>query len=414
MKFAFLVPCSAALAAVFIIAGPAGCSAVPDPSAGPAAVAHGVLAQHPVVDGHNDFARHYLAATPPWSLSALDIEARLPGQSDVPRWRSGRIGATLVTVGSDLGPGATQHRGRLLASVEWFDALARRHEDALMKALTPHDLAQAQVSRRVAMIMAIESGDQLDGSLDQLRELHARGLRAITLVYHHHNALGDGAMVFGRSAEVARPPAGGLTPFGRQVVDEMNRLGMLIDLSHAADATTMDVLALSQSPVIFSHSNARALTDTPRNLSDETLRAVTANGGIVMVSFVPYLSADAHWKWWSAGEARYAELVAAHGADRGLIATAMRAWDESHPQPPVTLAAVADHIEHVARVAGEDHVGIGSDFDGMDGFVVAGLEDATAVPALFAELARRGWSEARLAKLARGNFVRVWRAAARR
>jgi membrane dipeptidase len=209
MKFAFLVCCSATLAAVVIIAGPAGCGAAPDLSAGPAAVAHRVLAQYPVVDGHNDFARHYLAATPPWPLSALDIEARLPGQSDVPRWRSGRIGATLVTVGSDLGPGATQHRGRLLAAVDWFDALARRHDDALMKALTPHDLAQAQASGRVAMIMAIESGDQLDGSLDQLRELHARGLRAITLVYDHHNALGDGAMVFGRSAEVARPPAGG-------------------------------------------------------------------------------------------------------------------------------------------------------------------------------------------------------------
>ena len=392
----------------------AGCGAASGRPPDPAATAHAVLSRHPVVDGHNDLARHYLAASPPWSVSALDIEARLPGQSDVPRLRSGAIGATFVTVASDLGPGADMHRDRLLAAIDWFDALTRRHEGALMKALAPDDLVRAQAGGRIAMIMAIESGDQLDGSLEQLRELHARGLRAVTLVYDHHNALGDGAMVFPRSAGAARPPAGGLTPFGRQVVEEMNRLGMLIDLSHAAESTATDAMAVSRSPVMFSHSNARALTGTARNVSDETLRAVAANGGVVMVSFVPYLASEAHWRWWTAGEARYAELVAAHGSDRGRISAGMKAWDAAHPQPRVTLAAVADHIEHVARVAGDDHVGIGSDFDGMDSFVVAGLEDATGVPALFAELARRGWSEDRLAKLARGNFLRVWRTAAGR
>lgn len=414
MQLVTLVHWCGLLAAGAAIAGLAGCGAASGRPPDPAATAHAVLSRHPVVDGHNDLGRHYLAASPPWSVSALDIEARLPGQSDVPRLRRGMIGATFVTVASDLGPGTKVHRDRLLASIDWFDALTRRHQGALMKALAPGDLAQAQASGRIAMIMAIESGEQLDGSLDQLRELHARGLRAITLVYDHHNALGDGAMVFRESAGVARPPAGGLTPFGRQVVDEMNRLGMLIDLSHAAESTAMDALAVSRSPVIFSHSNARALTGTARNLSDETLRAVAANGGVVLVSFVPYLSSEEHWRWWTAGEARYAELVAAHGSDRERISAGMQEWDASHPQPRVTLAAVADHIEHVARVAGEDHVGIGSDFDGMDSFVVAGLEDATGVPALFVELARRGWTGDRLAKLARGNVLRVWRAAARR
>lgn len=402
------------LAAGAAIAGLAGCGTASGRPPDPAATAHAVLSRHPVVDGHNDLARHYLAASPPWSVSAHDIESRLPGQSDVPRWREGKIGATFVTVASDLGPGATVHRERLLAAIDWFDALTRRHPGALMKALAPDDLAQARAGGRIPMIMAIESGDQLDGSLEQLRELHARGLRAVTLVYDHHNALGDGAMAFPRPAGAARPAAGGLTPFGRQVVEEMNHLGMLIDLSHAAEATAMDVLAMSPSPVIFSHSNARALTDTARNVGDETLRAVAANGGIVMVSFVPYLSSAAHWRWWTAGEAHYAELVAAHGSDRERISAGMQAWDASHPQPRVTLAAVADHIEHVARVAGDDHVGIGSDFDGMDSFVVAGLEDAAGVPALFAELARRGWREEQLAKLARGNFLRVWRTAAGR
>ena len=391
-----------------IVAGLAyGCTPAASDRA-PAADVAAVLRASPIIDGHNDLALHYLRATPPWSASTLDIDARLPGQSDVPRWRQGGFGASFVTLASDLGSGKHGHADRLRVSFDWFDALVARHGRTLMAARSPADVRRAAAEGRIALIAAIESGDQLDGSLGRLRELYARGLRAVTIVYDHHNDLGDGAMAYEQSRAVAGPAAGGLSPFGR--MGNIDDHAEAIHLAHhvAAEVTATDAIAMSTAPVVFTHVNARAIADTPRNVSDDTLRRLAAKGGLVMVSFVPYLVSPAYLAWFTEGERRYAALMAAHPGDRAAIAAGMAVWDQTHPQPVVTVAEVANHIEHIARVAGDDHVGIGSDFDGMDQFVIPDVADATKVPAVFAELARRGWSATRLKKLARGNLLRVW------
>jgi len=361
-----------------------------------------------VIDGHADFAIHYMRRG--WSANGYDIERSLPGQADVPRWRAGGINGVLVTVGTDLAPGSARHFPRVLASLDWLDALIARHDGVLRKALSAADFEAADQEGRIALMPAIEGGDQIDGSLENLQAAYARGVRSMGIIYDHHNDIGDGAMVMPSSTSVAAPLNGGLSAFGREVVAEMNQLGMLIDLSHAAESTSLDVLRLSNAPVSFSHSGARALADTPRNLSDSVLRAVAANGGVVMVSLVPYLTTTEHWRWWSSGETTYAALEHRYKGDKAAIARAMAEWDAANPQPTVTAAQVADQVEHVVRIAGVDHVGIGSDFDGMDSFVIADLKDAASVRALLGELMLRGWGNVELHKLARGNVLRVMKA----
>lgn len=357
-----------------------------------------------VIDGHADFALHYLRAG--WSLRALDIEKGLPGQADVRRWREGGINGALTTVGSDQPPGSKQHFKSVLLSLDWFNALVQRHHGSLVAARSASDFDRAAKDGKIALMAAIEGGDQLDGSLEHLRLAYARGVRSIGIVYDHHNSIGDGAMAMPSSAIVAAPANGGLSPLGKEVVQEMNRLGMMVDLSHAGEQTALDAMSLSKAPVIFSHSAARALSDTPRNLSDKVLREVAKKGGVVMVPLVPYLTTTEHWRWWSAGEAQYADLERQH-SDEAAVSRGMAEWDAANPQPSVNVSHVADQIEYVARIAGKDHVGIGTDFDGMGSFAVKGLGDASAIPMLLAELRARGWSSDNLHKLARGNFLRA-------
>ena len=361
----------------------------------------------PIFDGHSDFAIHYARAEPAWSVAAHDIAAQLPGQSDVPRWRAGGVYGALATVASDRGPGGQDHFPRLLVSLDWLDALAARHSRDISVVGSLAELRQARRAGRIGLMPAIEGGDQIDGSLDNLRRAYARGVRSMLIVYDHHNTLGDGAMVLEQSRAAASAPNHGLSDLGRRVVAEMNRLGMLVDLSHASDQTVHEALAASSAPVIFSHSAARSLADTPRNLSDESLRLLRANGGIVMVPLAPYLITTDHWRWWLSGESRYAELVAGHPGDEAVVERGMAEWDRSNPQPVVTIAHVADQIEYVARIAGPDHVGIGSDFDGMGQFAIPGLDHSGKLQSMIAELRRRGWSEARLRALGGANFERV-------
>ena len=388
-----------------------GLSTAVDPTAALAAQPAGNApdALPAIIDGHSDFVVHYSKRG--WAADDYDIERSLPGQADVPRWRAGGINGMLATVGSDLGPGSKGHFPRVLVSLDWFDAFMARHGRVLSRALTADDFEAADRNGTIALMPALEGGDQIDGSLENLRTAYARGVRSMGIVYDHDNDIGDGAMAFPSSTGVAAPTSGGLTPFGRQVIAEMNRLGMLVDLSHAAESTSLDVLSISMAPVIFSHSGSRALADTPRNLSDQVLKAVASNGGIVMVPLVPYLTTTANWNWWLSGEIEYARLSAKFNDDSEAIDRGMAAWDAANPQPEVTVSQVADQIEYVARIAGMDHVGIGSDFDGMDSFVIADLADASKMRALLDELVARGWSEKNLRKLARGNILRVIRAA---
>lgn len=352
------------------------------------------FAEIATVDGHNDFIGRFITGDSLLDVDAYDFR-QTTGQTDLERWRAGGVAGSFVTVA-----GAYQDDvdAGMRATLDLLARLAARYPERLTLARTAADVRAAQSSGKVALIPHIEGGEQLGGSLERLRTYHALGVRSIGLTWNRTNDLADAANDTVRW--------GGLSSLGEAVVREMNRLGVLIDLSHAADQTVLDVLALSQAPVFFSHSSARALTNTHRNVSDDILRRLAAAGGVVMVTFVPYLTTPAYAAWYAKGEAVWDSLRTARGDDRAAATTAMQEWEAAQPPPLVTLKAVADHIDHVRRVAGVDHVGIGSDFDGMFSHVT-GLQDVSTFPALFEELTRRGWTREDLRKVASENILRV-------
>jgi membrane dipeptidase len=367
-----------------------------------------------IFDGHNDVIGVYLDTPPRFSFVGRDISKGLTGQSDGPRLRQGGYGGALITLSGGVAPGAPGgYFPAMREAFDWYDALVLTHSGTFARALTPDDARAAMKAGRIALTPAIEGAGQFDGKMENLVEAHRRGVRSVMLVYDHNDDVGDGAMAFVGSAFAAAPAHGGLTPFGRELVGMLNDLGVIVDLSHAAEITAMEALKLARAPVIFSHSGARGLADTPRNVSDATLAALKENGGLIMIPFVPYLTTTQYWRWYDDGERAYAKLSEEHRTDRYALERAMAAWEKANPQPVVTVAHVADQVEYAAARVGRDHVGIGSDFGGMGRFVVTGLEDAAATPALFAELRRRGWSDAELAGLASDNFLRTWAAVAK-
>jgi membrane dipeptidase len=363
-----------------------------------------------LVDGHNDLPWEIRRSrTAPLDVAAYDLRTRTPGHTDLARLKEGFVGAQFWSV---YVPGEVGDSGYARIQLEEID-IARRMIDRypeLVLALTADDIVQAKREGKIASLLGMEGGHVIENSLGALRAYYALGARYLTLT---HNVTIDWADA---AADSARH--GGLTDFGDEVVREMNRLGMLVDLSHVSPATMSDVLDVTEAPVIFSHSSARALTDHVRNVPDSILRRLPANGGVVMVTFVPdFISQkrlDASEKMSADLRARMPELEArlAGIADSTERARARRAMRDSlrSALPPATIADVADHIEHVRQVAGVDHVGIGGDFDGIDTTPV-GLEDVASYPRLFAELIRRGWSDADLKKLAGENVLRAMRAA---
>lgn len=366
----------------------------------PAATAREVLQATPLIDGHNDLFIGFMDCRAcPRDFPAYDIGKRTSGDTDIPRWQAGMVGGTLLNVfGADASLNTT------LDAYDLLYRLATAHADRLAIAGSAADVRAIHKSGRIALIPSLESARRLDNDPAVLRMLHRLGLRAVTLAYKT-NDLAD-------AADDA-PKHGGLSPLGVNIVKAMNATGVLVDLSHTAPATMHDVLDISAAPVIFSHSNARALTDTERNVPDDVLRRLPKNGGIVMVAFVPYFTTPESARWEAATAAESDAIGAAVAAKTLSEADADKrwaAWQAANPPPKVTIAHVADHIDHIRRIAGPDHIGIGSDFDGVS-TKVTGLEDVSTFPALFTELARRGWSKADLAKLAGENFLRVMAAA---
>ncbi|MFJ9199688.1 dipeptidase [Streptomyces flaveolus] len=360
-----------------------------------------LLREFPVVDGHNDL---------PWALREqvrYDLDARdIAGDqsahlhTDLARLRAGGVGAQYwsVYVRSDL-PGA------VTATLEQIDCVRRlidRHPGELRAALTAADMEAARAEGRIASLMGAEGGHSIDNSLATLRGLYALGVRYMTLTHNDNVAWADSA--------TDEPGVGGLSAFGREVVREMNREGMLVDLSHVAATTMRDALDTSTAPVIFSHSSARAVCDHPRNIPDDVLERLPANGGMAMVTFVPKFVLQAAVDWTAAAD----ENMRAHGfhhLDTSPEAMKVhRAFEERTPRPVATVSTVADHLDHMREVAGVDHLGIGGDYDGTP-FTPEGLDDVSGYPNLVAELLDRGWSQADLAKLTWKNAVRVLGAA---
>jgi len=387
-------------------------AAAASPEAGDPQRVERVLTQTPLIDGHNDL---------PWEirerfggdLGKVDLSGNtaalpapaggLPLATDIPRLRRGHVGAQFWSVYVPVemkGPQAVQ---ATLEQIDLVKAMCARYPHDLAMAYSAADIRRLHRAGLIASLAGVEGGHQINDSLPMLRAFYDAGARYMTLTHSSNTAWADSATDL--------PLHHGLTPFGAEVVREMNRLGMLVDLSHVSEETMRAALGVTQAPVIFSHSSARALVDHPRDVSDEVLRLVATNGGVVMVNFEPIYVSEARRRW---DAERVAEQARNNSPPFGGLyigqperaAAALKSWEAAHPQPPATLADVADHIEHIRQVAGVDHVGLGSDFDGIPE-TPTGLEGVDRFPALLQELARRGWSDADLGKVAGGNLLRV-------
>lgn len=377
----------------------------------PEQIAEAALKAAPVFDGHNDVPwalreryRNVIAGFDFTDSTSAPTPAGETGgmHTDIPRLRKGRVGAQFWSV---FVPATLSEPQAVVAVLEQIDVTKRllaRHPETFALVTTADGAAAAMKRGRIASIMGMEGGNSIGESLAVLRQTYDLGARYLTLT---HNATLSWA-----DAATDKPKHGGLTDFGRKVVREMNRLGMLVDLSHVSEATMMDALDEARAPVIFSHSGARAVNGHARNVPDSVLRRLPQNGGMVMVVGLPGFLSEELRQRTANRAAEQARLESLWRGQPAEVAKGLAAWDAANPEPKVGLGAWADHIDHVRKIAGVDHVGIGGDYDGMPSGPV-GAEDVAGYPALFAELARRGWMQAELEKLASRNTMRVLRRA---
>jgi membrane dipeptidase len=371
--------------------------------ADPAALerARALLADHPVVDGHNDLP-WALREQVGYDLDRRDIsdDQRAHLHTDLDRLRAGGVGAQFWSV---YVPSELQGDRAVSATLEQMDcvrAMAERYPEHLDLAFTADDIEEARERGRIASLMGAEGGHSIASSLATLRSLHALGVRYMTLTHNDNVPWADSA--------TDKAVANGLTRFGEEVVREMNRVGMLVDLSHVSADTMRDALRVTRAPVVFSHSSSRAVCDHPRNVPDDVLAALPANGGIAMVTFVPKFVLAESIRWTEVGE-KTLRAAGFHPLDGHAEAMEVwRAYEAANPRPVATAATVADHVEHMREMAGIDHIGIGGDYDGT-AFTPSGLDDVSGYPNLIAELLTRGWSDTDIAKLTWKNAVRVLR-----
>ncbi len=375
----------------------------------PEQIAEKALASSPVIDGHND-APEQIAERFGSDFSQFDFRNTLPTtganpkpmHTDIARLRQGRVGGQFWSVWIDPELPEFEAVQRVIEQIDIVHRLVDTYPDYLQLALTADDVEAAQSNGRIASLIGMEGGHSIGNSLAVLRQTYALGARYMTLTHWKTLDWADSA--------TDAPKSDGLSEFGVSVVQEMNRLGMIVDLSHVSEATMNDALDVTKAPVIFSHSSADGVTRHSRNVPVSVLKRLSANGGVVMVTFVPsYLNAK-NRDWAAAAKAEEARAAALYPGDESARTTYLANWRDAHPMPSVTVKDVADHIDHIRAVAGIDHIGLGGDFDGIP-FTPDDMADVSTYPALFAELARRGYSAGDLAKIARRNILRVMRGA---
>lgn len=354
----------------------------------------------PLIDGHNDLPWQYRQKVSR-AISKIDISKPQPElHTDIPRLREGGVGGQFwsVYVATSFSPEES-----VRATMEQIDVvynMLRTYPEAFQLALTADEVEQAFAAGKVASLMGMEGGHSINNSLATLRMFYSLGARYMTLTHNTNVPWADSC--------TDEPHSNGLSAFGREVVREMNRLGMLVDLSHVSPDTMHDALDATGAPVIFSHSSARALNDHPRNVPDDVLKRVVENDGVVMVNFVPDFISKPVYEHAQNRMAEQEQLESAPDSTEEAIEEAMSQWDEANPSPDATLADVANHIDHIRSIAGVDHIGIGGDFDGITTTPV-GLEDVTKYPDLTAELLRREYSDDDILKILGGNVLRVMR-----
>lgn len=377
----------------------------------PEAVAAAALKAAPVWDGHNDvpeqlrdrrknvIADFNFADTSSTADPATNVAAM---QTDLKRLRVGKVGAQFWSVYVSANLTDQQAVQATLEQIDVTRRLIARNGRDMQLCETADCVARAMKAGKIASLMGMEGGHSIGGSLAVLRQMYALGARYMTLTHFKNTAWADAA--------TDAPAHGGLTDFGRDVVREMQRLGMLVDLSHVSEATMMDALDVAKAPVIFSHSNALAVNSHPRNVPDAVLARLKGNGGIVMVNAYPAYVVEATRQWNVRRATEEARLKAVHIGQPKTAADALAAWVKANPAPVGSVRDVADHLDHIRKIAGAAHVGLGGDYDGIEN-AVAGMEDVSTYPVLFVELARRGWTQAELEGLASRNMMRVMKAA---
>lgn len=364
-----------------------------------------ILERSPLIDGHNDlpWALRQGFGNDPHAVDLTQDQGANPTtlHTDIPRLRQGGVGAQFWSV---YVPASLPPVEAAKATFEQIDSVKRlvaAHPDVFELAYTADDIERVHRRGRIASLIGMEGGYSIDDSLGLLREFHDAGARYMTLTHSTTTTWADSA--------TDAPKWGGLNPFGEEVVREMNRLGMMVDLSHVSEETMLDAVRVSEAPVIFSHSSARAVTNHPRNVPDAVLRMMPEDGGVVMVTFVPGFISEQVRAWGAARAAEEARLKSLNPGDPDAVAGGLRTWMAANVQPRATLDDVVVHIQHVRDVAGIDHVGLGGDFDGV-GSLPDGVESVAAYPRILAALMARGWTEADIRKLAGGNVLRVMRA----
>lgn len=356
-----------------------------------------VLKVSPVIDGHSDLFAWYFGCDYkklpkcPQDIADYPIDSIRKGQTDIPRWRTGGVGGVQLNVFAETLP-------TFLDAYDLLYRLENTYPRDLKVVGSSVEMREAMRSGKIALLPMLEGSVRLENKPSLLRAFYKQGLRCVTFTYKTSD-FGDGSD--------DTPKHNGITALGKEMVREMNRLGIIIDMSHISAKSMNDILDITEAPVIFSHSNAKALCNVNRNVPDDVLLRLKANRGLIMLDLVPEHTTNTFAKWYSDGESFYYQTKAKFPADKQKLKEAMNKWDIENPQPVVTVSDVADHFDYVRKLIGVDHIGIGGDFDGID-YTVTGMEDVSTFPKLLTELARRGWTETELKKITGENYLRVF------
>jgi membrane dipeptidase len=376
--------------------------ATPAIAATPEETVRAALAAMPVIDGHNDTPEQirelFKSDFSKFDLNNLPPEIIAKTHTSIPKLREGRVGGQFWSVWID--PALPKHEAvtQTLEQIDTVERMIARYPETFTPARTAAEIEAAIKRGRIASLIGMEGGHSIGNSLGILRQMYRAGARYMTITHFLTNDWADSA--------TDAPRHDGLAPFGVAVIKEMNRLGMMIDISHVSEATMADVFDETKAPVILSHSNAQARLDHPRNISDAMLIRLNQNGGVIMITFVPDYTSPAIREWENSRAAEAARMKTQHIGNPKAEAAGLEAWIRANPRPRATLSQVADHIDHVRNIAGIDHIGIGGDFGGISS-VVEGLENVSTYPALFTELARRGYTQQDLEKISGRNILRV-------
>jgi membrane dipeptidase len=354
----------------------------------------GVLKNAPIIDGHNDlFVQFMDCKTCPRDLKQFRLDSINTGHTDIPRLRKGGAGGMLINIF-----GAQKTSASYAAAWDLFRRMEKRYAKDLAITTSSAAMRKAMSEGKIALLPILEGASRLDNNIETLRKYYQWGLRSVTFAYQT-NGLADGSD--------DKPRHNGTSNAGKHMVREMNRLGVIIDMSHISEKAMHAILSITQAPVIFSHSNVKTLCNVNRNVPDSVLLRLKQNRGLIMLTFVPYFVRIEHSRWLNAGDTAYYAIKDKYSGKRAKMDSAMGQWEKDNPQPVVDVADMADHFDYVKHLIGVEHIGIAGDFDGIT-FTIKGLENTSSYPNLLIELARRGWTPVELEMISSRNFLRVF------